>query len=69
MQEKSVHIIALWVCGRTIHDMVAGDPISRRWIREHEANPNLISSSSQGEVLEINPLRRKRKTISDHQNE
>ena len=37
---RGVHLKALWLCGRTADQMRQGDPVSRRWDAELEANPN-----------------------------
>ena len=36
---RSVHLAALWVCGRAKEDMREGDAVSQRWVPELEANP------------------------------
>ena len=36
---RSVHLAALWVCGRAKEDMREGDEVSQRWVPELEANP------------------------------
>merc|ERR1712046_214973 len=46
--DSSVHLAALWICGRTAAEMEDDSPVQRIWKPELEANPETIVKSKFG---------------------
>ena len=44
-QERSVHLVALWLCGRQAQDMLNGDEFTMCWEPCWELNPETQASS------------------------
>mmetsp|Transcript_52875 Transcript_52875/g.97547 ORF Transcript_52875/g.97547 Transcript_52875/m.97547 type:complete len:1023 (-) Transcript_52875:89-3157(-) len=42
-EERSVRLVALWLCGRRVEDFVEGEELVEYWDPELEANPEMIS--------------------------